>query len=233
MKTGTLNPTRHKGLGATNKTYNSKKNADMETMLYESKAKIKINESGSEDEESDEEEMFVEEKAVGENKMAIEYAAEKHNINLESNMKMKKVRKSMAVPSSNAQDSNSAIGEDNDNLLYGSSITLNLINEEKNTFSKVTSRVRISERANAFEMTHDDYSINSVFRIIPASQYMMQDRILDIIDQNKIPESVDIDYQNFVSEMESNSIAYNISNKTPVKYGDKFQLYQDSSKRFL
>jgi hypothetical protein len=61
----------------------------------------------------------------------------------------------------------------------------------------------------------------------------MQDKIIDIIGQDKIPDTIEVEYENFVSEMETNSSTFKMSSGKEVRYEDTFQLYQDSSKRFL
>ena len=72
-----------------------------------------------------------------------------------------------------------------------------------------------------------------MFRVLPSVEHTMQDKILSIIDGLIIPETIRIDYENFISEIDSN-LAYQKSMMgTEVKYGDSFQLYQNSTKKFL
>jgi len=61
----------------------------------------------------------------------------------------------------------------------------------------------------------------------------MQDKILGIIEEGTIPANIEIEYENFISEMDSNSTNYDQHYGKSVKFEDSFQLYQDSSKRFL
>lgn len=120
-----------------------------------------------------------------------------------------------------------------DDLKYGSSITLNLIDENEGCERKLNTKLRISDTINATKMESDDYNINCLFKIIPASQHLMQDKILDIIETDDIPGNIEIEYENFISEVESNSAAYQLSSGNSVRFEDTFQLYQDSSKRYL
>lgn len=117
-------------------------------------------------------------------------------------------------------------------LLYGSYIVLNVQNEGENP-RKITTKFRISDRITTFEMDREDYDPNCVFRIIPSAQYAMQTRMRDIIDDESIPEKVDIDFENFMSEMEANVDLQEDFMGKPIKYGGKFQLVQESSKRFV
>ena len=61
----------------------------------------------------------------------------------------------------------------------------------------------------------------------------MQDKILDIIETDDTSSNIEIEYENFISEVEANSAAYELSLGNPIRFEDTFQLYQDSSKRYL
>ena len=61
----------------------------------------------------------------------------------------------------------------------------------------------------------------------------MQDKILERIYEQQITESIEIDYENFKSEIESNTKSFNINKGKSVKFEHKVQLYHESSKRFL
>ena len=125
-----------------------------------------------------------------------------------------------------------------DNLKYGSSIIINLIPEdgEENAANKerrLSIKLRTSDIVKPFEMAEDEYNINCVFKILPSSQHIMQDNILDIIEEEDIPENIETKYENFVSEINSNTNSFNLNDKLSVRFGDNIQLYHESSKRFL
>lgn len=61
----------------------------------------------------------------------------------------------------------------------------------------------------------------------------MQSKMINVIESEKIVPSIDIDYENFMSEMEANVDLQDEVMGKPIKYGVKFQLIQESSKRFL
>lgn len=61
----------------------------------------------------------------------------------------------------------------------------------------------------------------------------MMSKMRKVVEEENIPINIDIDYENFMSEMEANvDLQYDFMGK-PLKYGGKFQLVQESSKRFL
>ena len=117
------------------------------------------------------------------------------------------------------------------NLTYGSSVFLAI--ESGPEQKKLSTKLRVSDKVNAEEMEKDQYNINCIFRIVPSCQHIMQDKILDIVDDDKLPLTIEIEYENFISEMESNTASYKLNYGKSVKFEDTFQLYQDSSKRFL
>ena len=82
-------------------------------------------------------------------------------------------------------------------------------------------------------MEESEYNINCLFRVLPSSQYVMQNKILNIVEEDTVPENIDVEFENFTSEVESNSTNFEISLGKSVKYEQTFQLYQDSSKRYL
>ena len=118
-------------------------------------------------------------------------------------------------------------------MLYGSQILFNIKKLENSEHRKLTSKLRISERWVADLMMENEYNINWIFRVLSSSQFTMQDKILDIIEENQVPESIGIDFENFSSEVLSNSMNYQILSGKGVKYEETIQLYQDSSKRYL
>jgi hypothetical protein len=120
-----------------------------------------------------------------------------------------------------------------ENLKYGSAITINMLDKVSQENHALCTKLRISDKLGTVKMEKDEYNINSLFKIIPSAQHNMQDKILDIIESEVIPHNIDIEYENFISEVESNTTAYNISKDKPVRFEDSFQLYQDSSKRFI
>lgn len=106
--------------------------------------------------------------------------------------------------------------------------------ETEQAEKKLTTKLRVSDKVIADGgMGKDQYNVNCLFRIIPSSQHTMQDKIVDIVDDDTVPKSIDIEYENFVSEMSSNTNTYNLKFGKSVRFEDTFQLYQDSSKRFL
>jgi hypothetical protein len=117
-------------------------------------------------------------------------------------------------------------------LTYGSYIILNIENDGKSN-RKLCSKFRISDKLQAIKMDKEDYDLNCVFRIIPQAQTTMQTKMLKLLETDKIVPSVDIDYENFMSEMEANIDLQDEVMGKPVKYDAKFQLIQESSKRFL
>ena len=123
-----------------------------------------------------------------------------------------------------------------ENLKYGSSVIINLISKESiaaNKEKRLSIKFRTSDTVKPFEMAGDNYDINCLFRILPSSQHIMQDKILDVIEEEEIPENIEIDYENFVSEINSNTNSFNLNNELSVRFEDNIQLYHDSSKRFL
>jgi hypothetical protein len=119
-----------------------------------------------------------------------------------------------------------------ENLKYGSIILLVL--DAGETEKKLTTKLRVSDKVMADdEMGKDQYNVNCLFRIIPSSQYTMQDKIIDIVEEDTVPASINIEYENFISEINSNTNTYNLKFGKSVRFEDRFQLYQDSSKRFL
>lgn len=110
-----------------------------------------------------------------------------------------------------------------------------VINFEKRNENqrKLTTKYRISNQAIVSEMPEDLYDDNCVFRVIPSCQHEMQNNIKSIVDKEVLPENVDVDYENFISELESNLEIQKKLMGSELKYGTKFQLYQHSSKRFL
>ena len=82
-------------------------------------------------------------------------------------------------------------------------------------------------------MEKENYDDNSLFRIIPPCQYEMQDNIRNIISSGFLPDNVNVDYENFKSELETNLTLQNKNMGQEIRYGAKFQLYQHSSKRYL
>ena len=61
----------------------------------------------------------------------------------------------------------------------------------------------------------------------------MLEQIRNIIYENEIPDNVEVDFENFMSEMQANVDVQDKLMGRPVKYGSRFQLVQQSSKRFL
>lgn len=82
-------------------------------------------------------------------------------------------------------------------------------------------------------MNPDEYDINSMFRVLPSVQHTMQAKILNIIEERAIPPSIHVDYGNYLSEIDSNLSYQNSKLGSDVKYGESFQLYQNSTKRYL
>lgn len=117
-----------------------------------------------------------------------------------------------------------------ENLKYGSSITLNFVGEND---IKLATKLRISDKVSYIQMPSDEYNINCLFRVLPSSQHTMQNKILSIIDNQADLDNLEIDYENFTSEIDSNTNAYNQIYGNSIRYDDTIQLYQDSSKRFL
>ena len=120
-----------------------------------------------------------------------------------------------------------------DNLKYCSHIIMSIKEKPSKIFRKLSTKLRISEKLIAETMDEGEYNINCMFCILPSSQYIMQDKILSIVEDDTIPENIDIEFENFASEVDSNSTNYHISNGKSVKYEETFQLFQDSSKRYL
>ena len=118
-------------------------------------------------------------------------------------------------------------------LLYGSYIVINIEIEQDIISRKITTNYRISPKPYAVKMEDDDFDANWVFRIIPAARHEMMEQIKHIIDENEIPDNVEVDFENFISEMQANVDVQNKLMGKPVKYGSRFQLVQQSSKRFL
>ena len=61
----------------------------------------------------------------------------------------------------------------------------------------------------------------------------MTSEMRGIVDGENIPANVEIFYENFMSEMEANVDLQDDVMGKPIKYGSKFQLVQESSKRFV
>ncbi|CAI2387002.1 unnamed protein product [Moneuplotes crassus] len=123
-------------------------------------------------------------------------------------------------------------------LKYGSSIIISLNEDEygdgeEEKQNRLSIRLRTSDRVKPFEMQKDDYDINCTFKILPYSQYTMQSKILNIVEEDELGENIEIDYENFISEIDSNTANYNLSMNQSISYGSRIQLYHDSSKRFL
>jgi hypothetical protein len=58
-------------------------------------------------------------------------------------------------------------------------------------------------------------------------------KIQKAVTEDNIPIKIDIDYENFITEMQANVDLQEDFMGRQVKYGSKFQLVQESSKRFL
>ena len=106
-------------------------------------------------------------------------------------------------------------------------------NTESNEYRKLSTKLRISDKLIADLMDENEYNINCLFRVLPSSQYVMQNKILNIVEDDTIPENIQVEFENFTSEVYSNSTNYELSLGKSVKYEETFQLYQDSSKRYL
>jgi hypothetical protein len=117
-----------------------------------------------------------------------------------------------------------------DNLKYGSSVTLNFVGDID---IKLSTKLRISDKIVSMEMPSDEYNINSLFKILPSSNYIMQDKILSIIDDHTDLVNLEIDFENFTSEINSNTNSYNLSLGQSVRFEEPIQLYHESSKRFV
>lgn len=72
-----------------------------------------------------------------------------------------------------------------------------------------------------------------MFRIIPPAQFALLNKMRKIVEEENIPENVNVDFENFMSEMQANVDLQEDFMGEQVKYGAKFQLVQESSKRFL
>ena len=132
-----------------------------------------------------------------------------------------------------ASKQNYEVNDENLNIQYNSQIILSIKDAERNEYRKLSTKLRISDKWIADLMNADEYNINWLFRILPLSQFTMQNKILSMIEEDNIPESIDVEFENFTSEVNSNSSNYNLSLEKYVKYEESFQLYQDSSKRYL
>lgn len=82
-------------------------------------------------------------------------------------------------------------------------------------------------------MKGNEFDINSMFRVMPSVEHVMQDKILNTISELIVPESIQSDYDNYMTEIESNLTYQKSKFNTEVKYGESFQLYQNSTKKFL
>jgi hypothetical protein len=122
--------------------------------------------------------------------------------------------------------------QDDTELTYGSFIVLNIF-DKKGEPRKLTTDYRIASGVQAIKMADKDYDANSVFRVIPGTQFEMLNKVRSDIKKNEIPSNFDIDYLNFMSELQTNVEVQNKLMGEPVGYGSKFQLIQESSKRFL
>ena len=120
-----------------------------------------------------------------------------------------------------------------ENLQYGSHIILSVSDKVGLELRKLSTKLRISEKLIADVMEESEYNINCMFWVLPSCQYVMIDKILSIVEDDTIPENIDVEFENFASEVDSNSTNYHISIGKSVKYEETFQLYQDSSKRYL
>ena len=121
---------------------------------------------------------------------------------------------------------------DDKSVTYGCYIVINFETLDEGS-RKLTTNFRISDKAQALPMEKENYDDNSLFRIIPPCQYEMQDNIRNIISSGFLPEHVNVDYENFRSELETNLSLQDKTMGQEIKYGSKFQLYQHSSKRYL
>ena len=110
---------------------------------------------------------------------------------------------------------------------------MNIEDESLNQFRKLSTKLRISEKCIAEVMGESEYNINCLFKVIPSSQFIMQDKILTYIEEDQVPMNIDVEFENFSSEVISNSTNLGIMIGKSVKYEETFQLYQESSKRFL
>lgn len=125
-----------------------------------------------------------------------------------------------------------------DDLKFGCSIIINLNKDEygaqdESKMQRLSIKLRTSDRVKPFTMKADDYDVNCIFKILPSSQYTMQQKILDMVEEDGVHENIEIDYENFVSEIDSNTKNYNLSMNQSISFGTNIQLYHDSSKRFL
>jgi hypothetical protein len=120
----------------------------------------------------------------------------------------------------------------NSELKYGDYIVLDIVGN-KDYPRRITTNYRISTVVNAVIPKQNDYDSNCVFRIIPEAQYEMLKKVKNVINSNKIPDNFDVDYGNFISELQANVDIQNKVMGNSIRYGAKFQLIQESSKRFL
>ena len=82
---------------------------------------------------------------------------------------------------------------------------LNIEDEVNNLFRKLTTKLRISEKWLADVMEESEYNINCLFKVLPSAQFNMQDKILTYIEEDQIPMNIDVEFENFSSEVISNS----------------------------
>jgi hypothetical protein len=117
-------------------------------------------------------------------------------------------------------------------LTFGSYIVLNIEKDAADP-RKFSTKFRISDKVQSIKMEKEDYDENCVFRIIPSAQTALLSKLRKSVTEDNIPPNVNIDYENFISEMEANVDLQEDFMGKPVKYGSKFQLVQESSKRFM
>ena len=99
---------------------------------------------------------------------------------------------------------------------------MNIKVPERNELRKLTTKLRISDKCIADVMEESEYNINCLFRVLPSSQYVMQNKILSIVEEDTVPENIDVEFENFTSEVESNSTNFEISLGKSVKYEQTF-----------
>ena len=180
--------------------------------------------------------------------MAVKSNGVKNNAVLSSvaQIKREKEKKSNENFLMNLEESENSHGD----LTYGSYIVISIENEKerreklkknkynpdyryKAEYRKFYTKYRISDSVKAQKMSEDNYDSNCVFRIIPSSQFSLLNKILEIVEDEIIPQNFELDYENFMSEMQDSVDTQDDLMGKPIKYGAKFQLIQESSKRFL
>ena len=117
--------------------------------------------------------------------------------------------KTTRTPKQSNNRNDSTVFED---LKYGSSLTLNI--NTGSSKKKFTTNSRVSDKVIATMKDSDACNVNGWFKILPSSQYLMQEKIIDIIEEQQIPSNIEIEYENFLSESNSNTSAYNIKKGT-------------------